>query len=105
MSRSRTQIYHLDMLTHRAGYPLYMPTPPEGLPASHRENGIRVGDVGVITANGAFHFLFNAFQHHSQSDAEVDPRIDSSKIITRDKFGPDTYISSRFVKSTRGYNS
>jgi hypothetical protein len=93
------------MLMHRAGYPLYMPTPPEGLPASHRENGIRVGDVGVITANGAFHFLFNAFQHHSQSDAEICPPIDcstllKSKILTSKKFGPKTYLSSIFVNDT-----
>ena len=98
-SRSRTQSYHLEMLTHKAGYPLYIPTPPEGLPESHRENGVRVGDVGVITANGAFHFLFNVFQHHSQSHAENDPLIDSFKwakptITTHDKFGPNTYLSS-----------
>ena len=96
--RSRTHIYHLEMLIHKAGYPLYMPTPLGGLPASHQENGIRVGDVGLITANGAFHFLFNACQHHSQSDAEMDSPIDYSKllkpkIVTSKKFDPNTYLS------------
>jgi hypothetical protein len=93
------------MLTHRAGYPLYIPTPLKGLPESHRENGIRVGDVGVITANGAFHFLFNACQHRSQSDAETDSPIDNfeilkPKIVTYDKFSPDTYLYSVSVNDT-----
>ena len=87
------------MLVHKAGYPLYMPTPPEGLPPSHRENGIRVGDVGVITANGAFHFLFNVFQHHRQSDAENEQPIES-KILTSKKFGPKTFLSSICVNDT-----
>lgn len=98
-SRSRIQIYLHEMLTHKAGYPLYIPTPPEGLPELHRENGVRVGDVGVITANGAFHFLFNIFQHYNQSHAENDPLINSfkwpkPKITTRDKFAANTFLSS-----------
>ena len=96
------------MLLHKAGYPLYIPTPPEGLPESHRENGVRVGDVGVITANGAFHFLFNVFQHRSQSHAENDPLINSfkwpkPKITTRGKFGPDTYLSTPSVIDTSNH--
>ena len=98
------------MLTHRAGYPLYMPTPLGGLPESHRENGIRVGDVGVITANGAFLFLFNACQHHSQSDAKNDPLIDNfeiikPKIVTSKKFSPDTYLHSISVNDTGNHDS
>jgi hypothetical protein len=61
------------MMTHGAGYPLYMPTPYKGLPAAYRKKGIRIGDVGVITPNGAFDFLFNACQHDNQSDAGVNP--------------------------------
>ncbi|KAF8336680.1 hypothetical protein F5887DRAFT_1246950 [Amanita rubescens] len=57
------------MMTHGAGYPLYMPTPYRGLPAAYRKKGIRIGDVGMITPNGAFDFLFNA----CKSDAGVHP--------------------------------
>ena len=50
-----------------------MPTPSGGLRPAYRKKGIRVGDVGVITSNGAFDFLFNACQHGDQSDAGVNP--------------------------------
>ena len=64
-------VYHREMLMHKAGYPLYMPTPLDGRPASHREIGIRVGDVGFINAHGAFYFMFNACQHHDMVNTEV----------------------------------
>ena len=88
------------MLTHRAGYPLYMPTPSGGLPEAHRKSGIRVGDVGVITANGAFDFRFNA----CQSDEEIDPPVSpllQPRIATNKKFGPDTYLASDDVIDIR----
>lgn len=69
-----------------------MPTPPDGLPLSHRENGVRVGDVGVITGNGAFHFLFNVFE-------ENDRPIEST-ILTSKKFGPKAFLSSICVNDT-----
>ena len=95
---------------HRAGCPLYMPTPLDGLPASHRENGIRVGDVGFINANGAFYFLFNACQHHSQSDVNIDPSVDSYEllkptVVTAKKFDLDTYLYSVCVNETGDYDS
>ena len=96
------------MLTHRAGYPLYIPTPPEGLPEVHRKNGIRVGDVGVITANGAFDFRFNACQYHSQSDAEIGPLafpLLETRITTSKKFGPNTYLPSDTVDEFRDHDS
>jgi hypothetical protein len=61
------------MLMQGVGYPLYMPTPSEGLPMAHRKHGIRIGDVGTITINGAFDFLFNACQHSDEPDAFVNP--------------------------------
>lgn len=87
------------MLRLGEGYPLYMPTPPDGLPSSHRENGVRVGDVGVITGNGAFHFLFNVFQQHHQTDAENNRPIES-KILISKKFGPKAFLYSSCVNDT-----
>ena len=100
-SRARTDIYAFEMLTHRAGYPLYMPTPLGGLPTAYRKKGIRIGDVGVITANGAFDFLFNA----CPSDPGVNPvRLPDGfellvpDIRTSDKFDPHVCLNSDRVR-------
>ena len=77
-----------------------------GLPQTYRQNGIRVGDVGVITANGAFEFLFNV------CDDGVDPTIFSGGfeplkpyIRTNHKFGPDTYLPSGCVDEVNYHDS
>jgi hypothetical protein len=91
------------MLTHRAGYPLYIPSPLGGLPAAYRRKGVRVGDVGVITANGAFDFLFNA----CQPDPGINPGVlpagfESLKPLirsTNDKFDPRACLTSDHVRT------
>ena len=105
MSRARTHIYSLEMLIHGAGYPLYMPTPSIGLPLAHRKHGIRVGDVGVATANGAFEFLFNVCQYHDQQDEGINPTVFPGcseplkpDIRVNHKFDLDTYLPSNRVR-------
>ena len=95
------------MLTHGAGYPLYMPAPSIGLPPTYREKGIRVGDVGVITANGAFEFLFNVC-HDEGIDATIFPdgfEPLMSDIRTNPKFSPDTYLPSDHVDEVDDHDS
>ncbi|THV04059.1 hypothetical protein K435DRAFT_650068, partial [Dendrothele bispora CBS 962.96] len=41
------------------GYPLWTPEPNEQTPLVYRKVGIQVGDVGFITQDGGFEFLFN----------------------------------------------
>ncbi|KAK7030248.1 SCF ubiquitin ligase complex subunit cdc4 [Paramarasmius palmivorus] len=41
------------------GYALWCPEPNEDLPADYTNDGIRLGDVGLITPDGGFDFLFN----------------------------------------------
>jgi hypothetical protein len=86
------------MLMHGAGYPLYMPTPSIGLGSTYRKNGIRVGDVGVITANGAFEFLFNVCNdgvNPTIFPGGFEPLVPDIRI--NHKFGPDTYLPSDYV--------
>ncbi|KIL65792.1 hypothetical protein M378DRAFT_461967 [Amanita muscaria Koide BX008] len=53
------EIYTHHMLIHALGYPLYIPEPDHGLSREYRKRGVRIGDVGSITPEGAFDFLFN----------------------------------------------
>ncbi|KIM79237.1 hypothetical protein PILCRDRAFT_36666, partial [Piloderma croceum F 1598] len=47
------------LLLEKLGYPLWYPDLDENLPATYREHGVRIGDVGIITEGGQFDFIFN----------------------------------------------
>ncbi|KAJ7765368.1 hypothetical protein B0H16DRAFT_1260485, partial [Mycena metata] len=54
-----SQLYSRLLFPKGHGYPLYRPQPPEDLPAEYRKSGACIGDVGVITPDGYFDFIFN----------------------------------------------
>ncbi|KAF8435638.1 hypothetical protein L210DRAFT_3348169, partial [Boletus edulis BED1] len=41
------------------GYPIYIPGPNDALPAEDRAAGTRIGDLGRLLIDGAFHSIFN----------------------------------------------
>ncbi|KJA25511.1 hypothetical protein HYPSUDRAFT_134515, partial [Hypholoma sublateritium FD-334 SS-4] len=41
------------------GHPVWIPEPNSRLPDTYREKGTCIGDVGIITPEGGFDFLFN----------------------------------------------
>ncbi|KAF8917141.1 hypothetical protein CPB85DRAFT_1166399, partial [Mucidula mucida] len=49
------------------GYPLWIPDPDEILPQSYCKDGISIGDVGLLTQDEGFDFLFNV--HTSANNA------------------------------------
>src|SRR6266508_5900095 len=53
------EIYHDELLTQGRGLPLWIPGPTPSLPQAYRQDGISVGDVGIIRTDGPFDFLFN----------------------------------------------
>jgi hypothetical protein len=57
---SAADTYARILLTQRIGYPLWRPTPAE-TPSEHRRKGVSIGDVGKISYDGRFIFLFNVF--------------------------------------------
>ncbi|KAF9002748.1 hypothetical protein BDQ17DRAFT_1425702 [Cyathus striatus] len=64
-TNSSCKIYMDCMLSHGYGFPLWLPELDLSLPAAYREIGVQIGDVGYITENGGFSFLFNVWQSRS----------------------------------------
>ncbi|KAF7354054.1 Cell division control protein [Mycena venus] len=52
-------LYTRLLLPKRHGYPLFHPQPFDDLPFESRHIGTDVGDVGVVTSDGAFDIIFN----------------------------------------------
>ncbi|KAK7030239.1 hypothetical protein VNI00_014256 [Paramarasmius palmivorus] len=59
MGFEAAQLYARALFLLGHGYPLFCPEPNEALHPEYIENGIRFGDVGLITPDGSFDFLFN----------------------------------------------
>ncbi|KIL58032.1 hypothetical protein M378DRAFT_61149, partial [Amanita muscaria Koide BX008] len=51
--------YTRSMLECMVGYPLYEPEPFTDLSTKYLNEGVNVGDVGYVTGDGTFDFLFN----------------------------------------------
>ncbi|KAF8997776.1 hypothetical protein BDQ17DRAFT_1211353, partial [Cyathus striatus] len=60
------EIYIETMFPLKYGYPLWLPQPDYNLPVEYRRKGVSSGDVGIITPDGGFDFLFNIW--HSAED-------------------------------------
>ncbi|KAI6012903.1 hypothetical protein BKA83DRAFT_4364678 [Pisolithus microcarpus] len=46
-------------LPYDYGYPLRGPEPMSGLPETYQDDGLQIGDVGIVDKNGQFDVLFN----------------------------------------------
>lgn len=67
MSDHRAHVVYRRLLSRTGnGYPLWIPNPDENLSAEYQTSGISIGDVGLLTADGGFDFLFNV--HASSAD-------------------------------------
>ncbi|KAJ6562023.1 hypothetical protein B0H19DRAFT_1259642 [Mycena capillaripes] len=56
-----SEIYCEKLLYEQRGFPLYVPQPHMHLPEEYRRTGVAIGDVGRVTPEGAFDFLFNIY--------------------------------------------
>jgi len=53
------EIYERLLRRKGRGFALYIPEPNKRLPIAYQKIGIHIGDVGFITPDGGFSFLFN----------------------------------------------
>ena len=89
MAPKRSELYLRLMLQHGHGYPLYEPDPDPG----YRRTGVRVGDIGWVTPDGVFDFLFNVT--HSCS-----PLPDIFEPEARQHFREGEHVLSEHVNQT-----
>lgn len=62
MARTSQQIYAEQLMPYVNGHPLWFPEPGDQMPTdAHREAGVVPGDVGYLTRDGDFIYLFHAF--------------------------------------------
>ena len=66
------EIYERLLRRKRRGFALYIPQPNRRLSIEYQRIGIRIGDVGIITPDGGFSFLFNICV---PPDDPINPRI------------------------------
>ena len=97
-------IYRQLMLLHPYGYPLYRPEPGKSFPAKIRKQGVRVGDVGLVTRDGSFNPLFNVCSHSVNPLRLPDnfETIDTVRILARELFPPDTHLFAGGMTQTLG---
>jgi hypothetical protein len=89
------------------GYPLWVPKPPDNLPQEYRDRGVDVGDVGIVTSNGIFDFLFSIClpSDHPINCGRTPPGfthvdLDRSRVLVIDegKFSSGAYVPSLSVE-------
>ncbi|KIL61354.1 hypothetical protein M378DRAFT_167001 [Amanita muscaria Koide BX008] len=103
---TESEIYSRLLLKRRYGYPLYRPEPLEDLPAEYGRKGVRIGDVGRITPDGAFDFLFNV---DSAQPSAINPptlprdfeKVPPLQITSEDYFRQGAQIFSDHVSEIR----
>ncbi|KAF8967320.1 hypothetical protein BDZ97DRAFT_1656614, partial [Flammula alnicola] len=105
------EIFYRHLSVKRRGSPLWIPEPNKRLPVQYQKRGIVVGDVGIITASGAFDFLFNICLPHDdpineQEDlpenfSPLDPPLRSRDIREYSEFKADTYLGSASIERSQ----
>jgi hypothetical protein len=106
--QSSNTIYKRQMLPKKRGFPLWVPQPNTRAFLTHRREGVTIGDLGRVTAYGAFDVLFNickAGGHPDNPDELPDvfePLVLRESDIHRfQEYAMDSYLTSESVKKLR----
>ncbi|KAF7342818.1 Pleiotropic drug resistance ABC transporter protein [Mycena sanguinolenta] len=104
-SFSDCEIYSNQLLRRGRGFPLYVPGPSETLPAEYRVKGVEIGDVGTVTQEGLFNFLFNIYLgaddpiniNAPEGFHPLEPKYDDRRDLVIDRPSPGSYVSTSLI--------
>ncbi|KAJ7592795.1 hypothetical protein C8J56DRAFT_885889 [Mycena floridula] len=105
---SESELYAKLLLPRKHGFPLWKPDPNQQLAEEYRYSGQRIGDVGIITRDGGFDFLFNICHkadhpiHIRGVPPSFDP-IDPATLELDERHGfhnPKTDITTQNIRKT-----
>ncbi|THV06077.1 hypothetical protein K435DRAFT_44087 [Dendrothele bispora CBS 962.96] len=108
LNQSDSNLYTRLLLPKGHGYPLWIPETDTNLPVEYRRYGTRIGDVGIVTDDGGFDYLFNICLpandpvNKGRVPRDFEP-LDTSLDIRNNptRFKPGADISSSFIKKSR----
>lgn len=85
-----SNIIYRDLLMHkRHGLPFWTPEPDANLPEAYRKLGISIGDLGLLTDDGGFDYLFNI---HAAADDPVNQHFGTPDYFSPLPLNPDLDI-------------
>lgn len=95
---------HLELKGH--GFPLWIPPANQNLPIQYRRTGVRIGDVGIITPNGGFSFLFNICLPHDDPvnlrlPEHFSPISEATDIDKFPVFGHGSHLASTSIEKAQ----
>ena len=99
--QSSNTIYERQMLSKKRGFPLWIPQPNLLAPFMHKEEGVTIGDLGRVTAYGAFDVLFNICRAagHPDNPDELPDGFTPLSLNANDIHGFQEYTSGSYIAS------
>lgn len=103
-NKSDSVVYARFLMTRKRGYPLWRPKDHDSrLPDIYKQDGVHIGDVGILDEFGGFDYLFNACHpaDHPLNEGRVPGTFKLLEIDHTDtreisqEFEPGSYIESK----------
>jgi len=101
------EIYERLLRRKKRGFALYIPQPNRRLPIAYQRIGIRIGDVGIITPDGGFSFLFNICVPQDdpinprilpEDFSPLEPTLTDVDVVEFSRFYPGSYLASASIE-------
>jgi len=101
------EIYERLLRQKKRGFALYVPQPNRRLPIAYQRIGIRIGDVGIITPDGGFSFLFNICAPSGdpinppilpEDFSPLEPPLTDVDVVEFSRFSSGSYLASASIE-------